>query len=890
MSCLPFLRTLAEHQQYAELKAAAQSHAEDSGDPAVQPLLLLAMAALGEQAAALALLSQLESRLNSLPVDARVDLAAGCLLLQRGDQARELLEQALAEAPDHALALARLAGCRRQQGDLAEARRLYERSAELAPGRIAVHAALAHIYLAQGDELSAQGAIDLGIRRLEGVHAGLSENVVRGFTAQLRVLQLETWLAGGHEAQAEAWLERRRADLGEDEWVGLLLAHASMLAGRARHAQAEEGLRAALAHVPDNVALYGQLAELAQAQGRLAQAAGLLRHAIRLQSARGADCTGWWIQLSSACLHLSPDRARHAAEQAVAAADALPDSGEATPATVSALRAEARCVLAAVESQTDHFDRAEALFQEVLDRDPDCLSALQGLGQQQMQRGRIDEAVALFERVKAIHPTRGHVALINARKFPDDEATLHRIEALARLPGPEGPVRGSLLFQLAAAWEKRKDYDRAFALAAEANAANKRLLAYDARAHRQHCARIRHAYTRSLYEHRKDCGLDTTVPVYVVGMPRSGTTLVEQILAGHSEVFGAGELGLIPQVIEGLERWERQTGSGRHYPDCVDDLDPEVTAGIAGQVLRQLQELGPGARFVVDKLPHNFENIGLIKFLFPKAKIISVRRDPRDIAISNFFTDFQAKHGGMGFAYDLTDIGEQLADHHLLMDHWHRLFPGEILEVAYEDVVADTEGMARRMLDHLGAAWEPGVLDFDTLDRTVKTASVWQVRQPIYTSSRNKWARYREHLAPLIRGTNAKIEWAPITDMVALPEPGLLNQGVAHYHAGQLDQAEHCFKRLLHHLPEHAAANFMVGLVYVRKGHLRPGIELMEKALTLCPWNRNWRHDLAQACRMIGEPERAEALERQGERGQGRAVAAPGGSEAWADGELDLSH
>jgi tetratricopeptide (TPR) repeat protein len=440
--------------------------------------------------------------------------------------------------------------------------------------------------------------------------------------------------------------------------------------------------------------------------------------------------------------------------------------------------------------------------------------------------------------------------------------TLERMEKAARQPSMEGRVRSGLLLQLAAAWEKRQDYDKAFALAVEANASSKKSLRYDPKAHSQHCARIRHVFSRALFEHRKGCGVDSTLPVYVLGMPRSGTTLVEQIIAGHSQIFGAGELGVIPQRIQGLNRWERHTGSGRSYPDCIDDLNPYVTGGIANGILDELREYAPDAKHIVDKLPHNFENIGLIKFLFPKAKIISVRRDPRDIAISNYFTDYQAKHGGMGFAYDLTDIGEQLADHNLMMHHWEQLFPGEILEVNYEDVVEDLEGSARRMLDYIGVDWEPQVLAFNDLDRPVKTASVWQVRQPIYKTSKAKWERYRDHLAPLIKGTNTKIAWEPI-DMVALPEPGLLTDGIAFYQQDKLDEAEYCFKKLLHHIPDHAAASFMVGLIYMRKGHVQEGVELMEKGLEKCPWNPNWRKDMIQAYELIGATDKAEALQRK---------------------------
>ena len=403
----------------------------------------------------------------------------------------------------------------------------------------------------------------------------------------------------------------------------------------------------------------------------------------------------------------------------------------------------------------------------------------------------------MFERIRAIDPARGHAGLIHARRFPEDDATLHRIERLARTPDMEGSVRTGLLFQLAAAWEKRGDCGRAFALADEANTASRRHLHYDPKAHRQHCARIRHAFPKALYEHRRQCGHESTLPVFVVGMPRSGTTLVEQMLSGHSRIHGAGELGVIPRVIAGLERWERQTGSGRRYPDCVDDLDSKVTRGIAESVLKELREYAPEADHVVDKLPHNFENIGLIRLLFPHAKIISVRRDPRDVAISNFFTDYAGKHGGMGFAYDLDWIGEQLADHNLLMHHWQQLFPEVILEIHYEDVVDDPETSARRMLDHIGVEWEAGVLDFSSLERPVTTASVWQVRQPLYPSSKARWQRYRAHLQPLLKATNRKITWDPI-EMVTLPEPGWLNDGVDRYRQDDLVGAEQCFRQLLH--------------------------------------------------------------------------------------------
>lgn len=876
MPALQQLRGLLEQHQHAALKSACL--AGDPTDPAVRVLRLLACAHLGEFAEVERGLRDMAAEQDRLDGDARVDLAAVLIVLMRIDEAAAMLEsardaRAAGGGPEPALLEARLGVCRMLQGRVDEARALLAQSADLEPDRVSVWVHLARLNLHGGgpsaagtgiepDPAAAQRAIDRGLAVFEAQHACWPEAIARQSGAQLRGLQVELWIAAGDDARAEQWMEEQREALAEDDWAALVAGAAMLLASRARHAQAEDLLKNALKHHPQNLMLLEQSSELAQVQGRSHQAIALIRRAIAAATAQGKDGVALWVRLSGACLHTSTAQSRPAAERAMALADALTEGDAMPPERIAALRAQAKNALAQVESQAGHYDAAETLFREVLADNPHMLPALQGLGQQLMQLGRLDEAVALFERVRQIDPARGYASLITARKVPEDARTLEMLERMARQPGIEGPVRSGMLFQLASAWEKNKDHERAFALADEANAASRKLLPYDPKAHRQSCARIRHAFTRALYEHRPGCGLDSTLPVFVLGMPRSGTTLVEQILAGHPLICGAGELGLIPRTVAGLERWERHVGSGRHYPDCVDDLSARVTQGIARNLLEELQAFDPQARHVIDKLPHNFENIGLIKFLFPNAKIISVRRDPRDIAISNYFTDYQAKHGGMGFAYDLTWIGEQLADHNLLMHHWHQVFPGEILEVRYEDVVEDTEGQARRMLDYIGVDWDPQVLGFSELDRPVKTASVWQVRQPIYKTSTARWARYQAHLAPLIRGTNAKITWDPI-EMVTLPVPDLLTEGVDLYKQGALDEAELRFGKLLHHVPEHAAANFMLGLVLARKGHPGDAIARMEKGLRKCPWNPKWREDLIRACEMSGQHDKAEALRRK---------------------------
>ena len=886
MEALTLLRRLAGQHDYQGLRQACLEIGSDT--PAVQVLLAMADAQLGDAGAARHAMAALD--LDTLALDARVDLAAVYMALGEIDQALTILHTAKHDPAargiaTEALLLARLARCRLQQGERAEALLLYQHSVNLQPMTI-VYRDLLNLYWQDDRLVEMAKCLDAAQRFWQEDQAAWADEQRLQHSRQLRNLRLDLWLAGEQAETAEAWIEGQRSVLDEADWCALLCAWALRLAARDRHADAEESLRRGLNHYPKQLPLYSQLAELAQAQGRALQAGALLRRAVRLAKTQNQPTELLWIRLSAAILQNNPALARKAAEQAQIelAARAAPPAHDTHPTdtlphTLTDLRSQAELALAGVESQEQNYDAAEQRCRRLLEQTPDMIPALLGLGQLLMQLGRIDEAVALFDRVKSIDPTRGYSALINARRFPQDEATLRRLEELARASGMHGSVHTGFLLQLAAAWEQHEDYDHAFALANEANAASRRLLRYDKQAHRQRCARIRHAFPKALYEHRRNMGHDSTIPVFVVGMPRSGTTLVEQIIAGHSRIHGAGELGSIPRVIAGLERWERHTGSGRRYPDCVDDLNPKVSRGIAENVLQELREYAPEADHVVDKLPHNFENIGLIRLLFPRAKIISVRRDPRDIAVSNYFTDFAAKHGGMGFAYDLDWIGEQLADHNLLMHHWQQVFGEDIFEIQYEAVVDDPATSAARLLDYIGVDWEPQVLDFDALQRPVKTASLWQVRQPLYGSSKGRWQRYAQNLQPLITATNRKISWEPI-EMVTLPKPGWLNAGVDDFRDGDLDAAEYRFKQLLQHLPEHAAARFMLGLTYLRKGHQDDAIPLMAQALERCPWNSHWRSDLARAYRLAGRDREAAAIIAGGETSDALQAEATVGQEA----------
>ncbi len=841
MQALAILRRLAEQHSYSALRESCLE--ADSRDPCVHALAALADAQLGDTCAARRALESFDHA--ALSVDARVDVAAVHIALGELDDAIGILEADLPLHGDHALLLARLAWCRLQQGEHDQALVLYQRSLRIRPF-MAVYGNLVQLYRDAGRLSDMATCLGAAWKFWEDEQANWPDDQRRVHSERLRALQLDLWLAQERFSEAETYVERQLDELDEGDWCRLLIDFAEGLAARDRHAHAEEWLQTGLHRFPQHVPLYVRLADMMQLHGRTREATSLLRRAIDVASARREPTAPLLLRLSRTALQFDSAIARLAAEQA---RDQLSERILANDIPEGNFGVEV--ALAAVDAYEGDYGAAERRYRSVLDQRPASTEALEGLGRLCMQIGRIDEAVALFTRVSAIDASRGHSALIAVRRFPEDIETLQRLENLARTPGIEGSMRAGLLFQLAAAWEKRADFAKAFSLVDEANAASRKRLRYDPAVHRRHCARIRRAFPRALYEHRPGCGHESVVPVFVVGMPRSGTTLVEQIIAGHSRIHGAGELGTIPRVIAGLERWERRTGSGRSYPECVDDLDARVIRGVAENILKELCEYAPDADHVVDKLPHNFENIGLIKLIFPNAKIISVRRDARDIAVSNYFIDYAGKHGGMGFAYDLAWIGEQIADHDALMRHWQQVFAGEILEVHYEDIVDDPATGARRMLDYIGVAWESQVLDFHTLERPVKTASNWQVRQPLYTGSKQRWRHYPHSLAPLVDAVGREICNEP-SDMATLPEPGWLNVGVDLYRTGDLDGAERCFDRLLRYVPEHAAACFMLGLVYVRKGHYDDGIALMERALERCPWKREWRDDLRRAYRLVG--------------------------------------
>jgi tetratricopeptide (TPR) repeat protein len=613
----------------------------------------------------------------------------------------------------------------------------------------------------------------------------------------------------------------------------VVCARASVLGSAGRHDDAAVLLADTLKERPDSQSLLLLAAELAELRGRTGQAVAWLKTALD----KDPDNIQLWVQLAQTGRRgtLHP-----AAQEAATKALQLAEGKEPR------LQAMAQVAQGYVLAEGDDSAAAEAAYRKALELAPGLLPALSGLGQLLMQQGQVDEAVRCYEQVRAAAPLQGWSQLIHARQVPEDPAVLAHMEEAARRPSMEGPVHSSMLFTLAAAYEKKKDYDKAIALAAEANAASKKLLPYNPAAHRAQVEREIGFFSQDFMASRRTWGVASALPVFVLGMPRSGTTLTEQILGSHSRIHGAGELGQMGEQISRMQAWEWKLGSGLRYPDCLSDLTATECQQYGQRLLDALQALDPNALRVVDKLPHNFEHVGLIKLLFPNAHIIHVRRDPRDIAISNFFTDYGAKFGGMGFAYDWRWIGEQLVDHDRLMVHWHSVFEGQILEVPYEALVDDTEFWARRMVDFVGMPWEPEVLNYQDLDRPVKTASVWQVRQPVYTTSKERWRRYEAALGELNQAL-ADVPPMPAALPVADIAPGLFAQGMAYLTQGRAAHAETCFRQLLQARPQHASAHQFLGAALLQQGQPAQACEAMRQSVALMPLHASWFSNLALA-------------------------------------------
>lgn len=436
---------------------------------------------------------------------------------------------------------------------------------------------------------------------------------------------------------------------------------------------------------------------------------------------------------------------------------------EAVPQFEAALRhhagvAEIHNYLGIVLAELGRTREAERHLLRAIRLRPALAEAHKNLGTLLAELGRLPEARAALRKAIA---QRGDFAgawwhLASITTFTaEHEAELHAMQALYAQPGLPDAQRVPLAFALGKACHDRGEHQHAFAYWRDANAARRRLTPYRlgpvlaemravARLFRErsgafHPAGAAPAATPRNGEHHPvgAASAATPRPIFIVGMPRSGTSLVEQILASHSAVYGAGELATLDKLLR---------EAAGDFPAGLARLDAGAWQAVGTRYLGELAEIGGEARFVTDKMPGNFLHIGAIWRLFPGAKIIHCVRDPMDTGLSCYRSHFVSDQ--LGYSCDLLDLGSYYRHYRALMAHWRRLADGALYDIHYEALVAEPEAEVRRLLEYCGLEFEPDCLQFHRSGRRVRTASGAQVRQPIYRDSLEAWRRYEQELRP----------------------------------------------------------------------------------------------------------------------------------------------
>lgn len=403
-------------------------------------------------------------------------------------------------------------------------------------------------------------------------------------------------------------------------------------------------------------------------------------------------------------------------------------------------------LLASAYASAGHHDEALSAFDDALAIAPKHVGALCGKGNVCRTVGDQVGAIAAFRSSIEANPLHAeaywNLANLKTFLFADDE--LDQMLGLigdGRIPS-EGQVQ--LNNALGLGFEARGDYNRAFEYIDRGNALRREQEFYDRVENEEMVDMTIDVLGKAFLDANAERGDPDPAPIFIVGLPRSGSTLIEQILASHSLVDGTHELRDLGMVIKADPRLGR---FNPRYPKSLVDFDPGGLRQLGAEYIRRTRRYRGDRPFFTDKNPNNFVHVGLLHLILPNAKIIDARRHPLDSCLGSYKQLFAQ---GQPFSYDLVELGEYYLEYDRLMNHWNQVLPGNVLDVHYEQVVADLEGQVRRILDHCGLPWEDACLRFHETDRAVKSASSEQVRQPIYSTSVNTWRNYERHLGPLI--------------------------------------------------------------------------------------------------------------------------------------------
>ena len=641
-----------------------------------------------------------------------------------GELGIEALRKAVELAPQAASIHANLGEVLRQHGQVEEAATVLEKAVELDPDHSQALNNLGITYFERGKP---RKAVEY-YRRAIAARPDMAE----AHNNLGNALRVTRDVEGAIQAYQDALLHRERYPEAYNN-LGTLLHQSGQLE------EAERALRKAMNQNPKYVEAYDNLAALCIAQKNDNEALRALGDALkfapthvptliitaRTQTRRGAH-------------QLAEQAIRHALTQE-------PEN------------AEALTVLGQILHETDRYDEALEVLEKALASNPENPEALNFYGVALKSVGRLDEAREFI--LKALKRNPGmfgaYANLNDLVDFSKDEGEelfqkIDKIFKAAR--NPEADPFLALHFAYAKALDDRGEHERALEHYITGGKMKRATLNYDEADTHGFFDKIRATFPKQAFEDRKFEGLDDERPTFIVGMPRSGSTLVEQILSSHPDVYGAGEVKYLSMS---LGKLRDRFPSLPKYPDMINKITPAQMDLVAKNYLRLVTATSGDKKRVTDKLLTNYFFVGLIHLLFPKAKIIHTRRDPVDTCLSGFTKLFK---DDMPHSYDLGELGRYYGKYREIMEHWEKVLPeGVLITVDYEDVVADTEGQARRLIEFLGLPWNDKCVDFHKSDRPVKTASVAQVRKPIYKTSVKRWKKYGEGLRPLVNAIEGNV-------------------------------------------------------------------------------------------------------------------------------------
>ena len=411
------------------------------------------------------------------------------------------------------------------------------------------------------------------------------------------------------------------------------------------------------------------------------------------------------------------------------------------PGTASVLYA-----LADTQNKLSDVDAAIKTYQQALKLAPDDTRIRLGLGDAYESNGKFPQARMQYSAILRREPDSALALarLLQLRDGNPEQEQVERAKQLAESDATREDGRIRLNIALGYYHDRQKQFDQAFDYLKRGYDVLAKREPFDSDGYTRAIDAILKELTGDFFAAAADSGIESQRPIFVVGMPRSGTTLTEQILASHSKVAAGGELSSLLKV---SYQTQDLSATGEPYPRGLKTVDQSGLAGMARRYLEDLNKVSESASRVTDKLPFNFMHLGIVALLFPNARIIHCRRHPLDNCLSCYFTSFADQ---IKFANQLDTLGRYYLDYHRLMQHWHDVLPIEIFDLQYETLIEETETTVRSLVAHCGLEWEDACLAFHETQRPVRTPSRWQVRQPIYKGSVQRWRNYERQLQPLV--------------------------------------------------------------------------------------------------------------------------------------------